>query len=330
MGKRGPSLQSTGRHPSDERGVALITVLLITAILVGLTTQILSSHNLVINQHQNTFEHAQALEYALGAEELVRQTLYDDAVNSGPNVDHLEEAWAQPVLPLDLDGIGVMQAYVIDLHRCFNLNNLADDAANPNFERLQRLTERLNISHNFADLIKDWVDADQSVSGLGAEDSAYQIKRPPHLAANQIMRDLSELNMLVDVNGQDIQTLSAQVCLVPDSQSKINVNTADAITLSLLDPAISVADAEAVAQQSRNYQNVTDFVSANPAFLSVQSELSVTSEYFLMRAQAQLSQSRVSLTSLFRRDSSNGQVRLLQRDFGKPFRANTDSDSDSI
>ena len=64
MGKRGPSLQSTERHPSDERGVALITVLLITAILVGLTTQILSSHNLVINQHQNTFEHAQALEYA--------------------------------------------------------------------------------------------------------------------------------------------------------------------------------------------------------------------------------------------------------------------------
>jgi type II secretory pathway component PulK len=54
MGKRGPSLQSTGRHPSDERGVALITVLLITAILVGLTTQILSSHNLVINQHHNT------------------------------------------------------------------------------------------------------------------------------------------------------------------------------------------------------------------------------------------------------------------------------------
>ena len=52
-------------HRNGERGVALITVLLITAILAGLTTQILSSRNL-INQHQNTFEHAQALEYALG------------------------------------------------------------------------------------------------------------------------------------------------------------------------------------------------------------------------------------------------------------------------
>ena len=321
--------QPARRNAHGERGVALITVLLITAILVGLTTQILSSHNLVINQHQNTFEHAQALEYALGAEELVRQALYDDAVNSGPNVDHLAEIWAQPVLPLDLDGVGVMQAYVIDLNRCFNLNTLADDPSNLNFERLQRLTERLNVSPNFADLIKDWVDEDQTVSGLGAEDSAYQIKRPPHLAANQAMRDLSELNMLVDVSGEDIQTLIGQVCLLPETQSKINVNTADAVTLAMLDPGISVADAEALVQQTRNYQDVTDFVSANPAFLSVQSELSVTSEYFLMRAQAQLSQSRVSLTSLFRRDLSNGQVTLLQRDFGKTFRGNSTADSDS-
>lgn len=317
-------------HRNGERGVALITVLLITAILAGLTTQILSSHNLVINQHQNTFEHAQALEYALGAEELVRQALYDDAVNSGPNVDHLDEVWAQPVLPLDLDGVGIMQAYVIDLHRCLNLNNLANDANNQDFERLQRLIERLNLSPNFADLIKDWIDADQIVSGLGAEDLAYQVKQPPHLAANQTMRDLSELNLLIDVSNEDIQTLTGQVCVLPDTQSKINVNTADALTLSVLDPGIAVGEAEALVDQFRNYQNVTDFVSANPAFLGVQSKLSVTSEYFLMQAQAQLSQSRVSLTSLFRRDLSNGQVTLLQRDFGKTFRASAKADSDPI
>ena len=317
-------------HRNGERGVALITVLLITAILAGLTTQILSSHNLVINQHQNTFEHAQALEYALGAEELVRQALYDDAVNSGPNVDHLDEVWAQPVLPLDLDGVGIMQAYVIDLNRCLNLNNLANDANNQDFERLQRLIERLNLSPNFAYLIKDWIDADQIVSGLGAEDLAYQVKQPPHLAANQTMRDLSEMNLLIDVSNEDIQTLTGQVCVLPDTQSKINVNTADALTLSMLDPGIAVGEAEALVDQFRNYQNVTDFVSANPAFLGVQSKLSVTSEYFLMQAQAQLSQSRVSLTSLFRRDLSNGQVTLLQRDFGKTFRASAKADSDPI
>ena len=329
MVKPTPAAQQTAWRVHKERGVALITVLLITAILVGLTTQILSSHNLVINQHQNTFEHAQALQYVLGAEELVRQALYDDAVNSGPNVDHLEEIWAQPLVPLDLDGVGMMQAQVIDLHRCFNLNNLADDPSNHHVERLQRLAERLNLSPNLADLIKDWVDSDQIVSGLGAEDSAYQIKQPPHLAANQIMRDLSELNMLADVSDEDIRSLSAQVCVVPATQNKINVNTADALTLSILDPGISLADAQALTQQSRNYQDVAEFVSANPAFLNVQSELTVTSEYFLMQAQAQLSQSRVSLSSTFHRDSTYGQVTLLQRDFGKNYRAKVVLDSNS-
>ena len=66
MVKPTPAAQQTAWRVHKERGVALITVLLITAILVGLTTQILSSHNLVINQHQNTFEHAQALQYVWG------------------------------------------------------------------------------------------------------------------------------------------------------------------------------------------------------------------------------------------------------------------------
>ena len=63
MVKPTPAAQQTAWRV---RRALLITVLLITAILVGLTTQILSSHNLVINQHQNTFEHTQALQYVLG------------------------------------------------------------------------------------------------------------------------------------------------------------------------------------------------------------------------------------------------------------------------
>ena len=216
---------------SNQGGLALISVLLVTAILVGLTTQILSSQHLVIQQNQNTFEHAQAVQYVLGAEELARQVLYDDAVNSGPGVDHLEEFWAQPVLPLDLDGIGVMQAYVLDLNRCFNLNWLATDTDKSQYKRLQRLLTNLQLSLDLVDLIRDWVDSDQQVSGLGAEDSAYQLKTPPHFAANQPMLDLSELNMLIDVDPQEIQVLSKEVCVVPDTGSKINVNTASAQTL---------------------------------------------------------------------------------------------------
>ena len=304
---------------SNQRGLALISVLLITAILVGLTTQILSSQHLVIQQNQNTFEHAQAVQYVLGAEELARQVLYDDAVNSGPGVDHLEEFWAQPVLPLDLDGIGIMQAYVLDLNRCFNLNWLATDTDKSQYKRLQRLLTNLQLSLDLADLIRDWVDSDQQVSGLGAEDSAYQLKTPPHFAANQPMLDLSELNMLIDVDPQEIQVLSEEVCVVPDTGSKINVNTASAQTLYSLDPAVSIQNAEAIAQSVRNYQTVTEFVQNHPEFTVVQQQLAVRSHYFMLVAQARLNRSRVNLTSVLYRDPSNGRITLLHRDFGKSF-----------
>ena len=315
-----PQVSNQRPHPK-QGGVALITVLLITAILVGLTTQILSSHHLLINQHQNTFEGEQALQYVLGVEELARQALYDDAVNSGPDVDHLEELWMQPVVPFDLDGIGIMQAYILDINGCFNVNTLADDPSQVNYKRLQRLLGTLQLPLSLADLVRDWVDPDLTPSGLGAEDSVYQLKDPAYLAANQPMLDLSELNLLADVDSAHVQLLAQHVCLLPETQSKINVNTADTMTLALLDAGISQQDAETITQQPRSYQTVVDFVQANPAFTAVQGDLSVTSEYFMLVAQAQLNRSRVSLRSTFRRDANSHQITLVQRDFAKPFRA---------
>ena len=308
------------KFTSRQSGVALITVLLITAILVGLTTQILSSHHLVTAQHQNSFEQEQALQYAIGAEELARQALYDDFINSGPGVDHLEELWAQPALPFDLDGVGVLQAYVVDLHRCFNLNNLGGSAGTLNHERLKRLLTSLELSPDLADLVKDWVDADQNTMGFGAEDSTYQLKQPPYLAANQPMTDISELSSLAEAEPAQIGLLAKRTCLLPDTATKINVNTASALTLSALDPTVTVNDALAITQLPRNFLTVDEFLSSNPAFNAVRDDLSVTSEYFLLIAQAQLNRSRVSLQSLMRRDPGNGAVTLLQRDFGKRFR----------
>ncbi len=315
-----PPAAANSAFTRRQSGVALITVLLITAILVGLTTQILSSHHLVIAQHQNSFEQEQALQYAIGAEELARQALYDDFVNSGPGVDHLEEFWAQPTLPFDLDGVGVLQAYVVDLHRCFNLNSLGGDAGDLNHERLKRLLANLDLSPDIADLVKDWVDPDQIAMGFGAEDSAYQLRQPPHLPANQSMMDISELNSLADVEQAAIRLLAERTCLVPDTGMKINVNTASALTLSALDPTVSLGDALAITQLPRNFLTMDEFISANPAFNPVRADLSVTSEYFLLIAQAQLNRSRVSLFSLMWRDPSSGVITLLQRDFGKRFR----------
>ena len=61
LSRKGPAylaVSSTSLASLNRRqgGVALISVLLIVAILVALSTQLLSNHNLVVSQHQNSFD----------------------------------------------------------------------------------------------------------------------------------------------------------------------------------------------------------------------------------------------------------------------------------
>ena len=169
LSRKGPAyleVSSTSLASLNRRqgGVALISVLLIVAILVALSTQLLSNHNLVVSQHQNSFEQNQALQYAYGAEELARQLLFDDFSISGPGVDHLLETWAQPVLPFKLDGGGYLEAQVKDLNGCFNVNSLIGVTGADNLARLKRLLQNLGVDPGLGDLIKDWVDIDQDLS----------------------------------------------------------------------------------------------------------------------------------------------------------------------
>ena len=84
---------------NNQKGVALISVLLVVAVLVAITTRLLSGHNLVVHHHSASFEQNQALQYAYGAETFARQVLFEDHSTSGPGVDHLGESWARQVLP---------------------------------------------------------------------------------------------------------------------------------------------------------------------------------------------------------------------------------------
>ena len=312
-------------------GVALISVLLIVAILVALSTQLLSNHNLVVSQHQNSFEQNQALEYAYGAEELVRQLLFDDFSISGPGVDHLLETWAQPVLPFKLDEGGYLEAQVRDLNGCFNVNSLIGASGIENLARLKRLLQNLGVDPGLADLIKDWVDIDQDVTGFGAEDNAYLGLTPPYRTANQSMRHISELFLLNNIEFEEVGIISPHLCVLPMADNNVNINTATAELLYSLDAGISIETARGLVESERSFLEVKGFIDANPDFAIVAPQLSVISEYFEMQAKVQVGESTMSIASLFFRNADTGEVTLLQRDFAKIFQSKVvvDIDADS-
>ncbi len=327
-----------------QRGVALISVLLIVAILMAVASRLLAGHNLVVSRHQNTFEQNQALHYVLGAETLAKEALVEDFRQTG-EVDHLGEIWAQETLPFELDEGGYLEAQLTDMHACFNLNNLAvdgtDDEKKLQQQNMKTLLRNLSLPENLADFWTDWVDTGSEVTGFGAEDSEYLSTQPPHRTANRRAAHLSEIQLLHEVEPEALRALLPHVCVLPaPGLTKLNVNTANALALSALDESANVSNLEATVATERAYDDVAQFVQdarlfetqrqpdpddPNPPNASRISQLAVQSLYFRLHARATVGETSVTLLSLLYRDPNNsGRVTVLQRDFGKLFRSNVE------
>lgn len=107
------------------RGIVLLTTLLILAVLIAIGWQAAGRQSIFIAQHRQAFAGDQALFYALGAEIFARQLLHQDWSEGGPQKDTLLEIWAQAAPPFSIDN-GVIEIRARDLNGCFNLNSIAD------------------------------------------------------------------------------------------------------------------------------------------------------------------------------------------------------------
>jgi general secretion pathway protein K len=304
-----------------QAGVALVSVLLIVAVLMAIASRLLASHNLVINQHQNTFEQNQALHYALGAETLARQALYEDLTTSGPDSDHLGELWAQQTMPFELDEGGFLEAQLTDMNGCLNLNSLVGTDAAAAMTRLKLMAQNLGLQPQIAETWKDWIDDDMEVTGFGGEDRDYLVAQPPHRTPNQPVTNTSELNLLQNVDREQLAMLLPHVCLLPNATTLVNINTANAHTLAALDHSIALGSVEPIVATERSFASVAEFIELYPDFTPAAGALTVKSEYFLLHAQAQVGNTSVTLQSLLFRDPESGSVTVLTRDFGKLFRS---------
>ena len=318
-----------------QRGVALITVLLVVAIVTVVSTSMIARQQLSIRATSNQLQARQAWHYALGGEALAQSILRRDAQAAGdgqPPRDHLGEAWAQPQPAYDLDeGQGQVQLRIEDLAGRFNLNSLLQDRV-PNEaaqEQFQRLLQRLEITEPYAERLLDWLDSDQQPTGeTGAEDNAYLLLDPPYRTAGRRLEDLSELRLLLGMRDEDFQRLAPHVSVLP-ADAPLNVNTASALVLSSLADTLDTGAAEALVQARRRtgFADVASFM-AQPAIAAVQlqnAHLAVASQYFQVTSEVRLGDRRLALVSLLRRDA-DGEVRVLQRNLGQPPRLPRRSD----
>ena len=312
-----------------QRGVALITVLLVVAIVTVICAGMIARQQLSIRGTANQAQARQAWHYALGGEALAQSILRRDLQTSAggtgqPAVDHLLEPWALPQPAYDLDeGQGQVQVRIEDLAGRFNLNSLVQEQQ-PNAAALaqfRRLLLRLHITEPYAERLVDWLDSDQQPSGeQGAEDNAYLLLDPPYRTAGTRIENLSELRLLLGMTDEDFQRLAPYVSALP-ADTPLNVNTASSMVLSSLADSLSPSAAESLvkARQAAPFRDTASFM-AQPAFGGVQlqdANIAVTSQFFQAISEVQLGDRRMALVSQLRREE-NGDIRVLQRNLGQP------------
>jgi len=300
-----------------QRGVALISILLIVALVTALMYHLMTHQALVVAQTRQMIRADQSLAYALGAEAFARQILFDDWNQTASRTsDTLTEPWAIPMTPFDIDE-GTLEISIIDLNRRFNLNSLAPAGTNKNIQRFKTLLAALGLDPVIADAWRDWVDADSEATGFGAEDGTYLVATPPYRTANQAAASPTEIAALGLLDADGYARLMPYVAALPTTQLKVNVNTADAPVIESLSTRVTPSQAEALVQSQRHYEDVSALVGEVPELGDATDAMAVASSYFEIHARAEIDGFRTELTSVVFRDPTTGHVTLLTRDFGK-------------
>lgn len=309
-------------HRHKQQGVALITVLLVTAVAAVIASEVVSRLHFHIQRNQAQQAQAQAYQYALGGEELARQLLYEDHEEN--EFDHRNDRWAK-LKPLYEFDQGQLKIQIVDLNSRLNINTLITTDGQIDetvYQQFQILFNTLNLEQQQLDVLVDWLDKDSLPSGLGSEDDFYLGLDSPYRTANQPMQHLSELLLLKGWGNKQLMLIAPHITALPAS-TKINVNTASAPVLATLAKDLSVQKASALIthQQTGGFDSLETFIAHEQlAGLEINTSLaSVTSDYFLVYVESIFANSRIRLQSMLYRDNSSGDISLISRDRNSRF-----------
>lgn len=307
---------------SGERGIALITAIVLVAIATVLATTIGFASVMAARRSSAVFGADQAMLAAEGAEAMAAYVLKQSGATNGQ--DSPDQVWAQPYGPYELaPGVTLQFAQIEDQQGKFNINNLAPGGVSDplSIEQFQRLLGMLGLETKWAGLMADWIDADNMPNDPdGAEDSSYLGQTPPYRAANEPVSSISELMALPGFGRQRYNRLAPYISALPPGTT-INLCTASGVLLDAISGKTEYStDASALAnsrQQNGCFPNLSEFNTSLSAQQQSQlaSRIGTGSSYFRLRTFITIGTARFSLYSLLYADGG-GQIRPIIRTFG--------------
>ncbi len=305
-----------------ERGVAVVTALLLTTLAVTIVASLFWQQQVQVRSIENQRLQLQKQWILRGALDWARLILREDALFSG-GVDTLDEPWAVPLMETRLDQYveegqadtsaadAVLSGGVVDAQSRFNLNNLS---RNGNIDQRQlAIYERLlSLAQLNPTLAKETADAiaasERATRSRGGEGSATQMSgsqpRPMR------MMYVHDLLAVPGYTPQAVEKLRELVVFLPQS-TKININTAPAEVLAASSEGISLTSAREIVNSRRSAHFLNNGDITNRTAGGDTSLLGVQTRYFIINGRVQMNRAGLEVEALVDREPRRGTTTLV-------------------
>ncbi|CAB3701126.1 type II secretion system minor pseudopilin GspK [Achromobacter sp. ACM03] len=297
------------RRPSNaERGAAVISALIIVAIVAALTTGLFQRQTASTRRVENEMARVQARAMLAGGIDWARLIVRDHSKRE--SITRGDQIWATPVLDTRIERPGdervaVFSGRVQDEQGKYNLYNLANNGVpQPEQERvLRRLLNTLQLPDTLAARMVDIMSAAQPVAPP-ADAPAAPPGRPAPDARAPLPRGVDEVAALLALEPSARNELRRTMTVLPVSTS-VNVNTAPAEVLAALVPGLSLSQARSMAgERDRGnwFNNSGDFANrlAGAGVKAPAPAVATTSGWFLASGTVAYERARISMQALLR------------------------------
>lgn len=293
---------------TNQRGMALLMAMLVVALASVTAVTLMHEQTLSVRRTGNIRNYDTSMMYGLALEDIAKLSLRRDFTQS--KIDALTEDWANEVGFFSPIEGGSLSGTVRDEQAKINLNGVLDKETE---DRLRTLCNNLDVSTEFIDALKDWVDKDlETVSPDGAEDDYYTALESPYRTANRPMTDISELLLVRAVNNKIYQALIPYVTVLPGKTS-LNINTMPEQVYLTLDQNLD-GKKFTKEREIKPFSSLQDYKKRMNHTLPSKG-ISVKTEYFKASGQVMLGDNVLHITTLIHRDSK-GVISIVKRKLG--------------
>lgn len=308
---------------SRQRGVAVITALLLTTLAITIVASLFWQQQVQVRSIENQRLQLQKQWILRGALDWARLILRED-LRITKEVDHLDEPWAVPLAETRLDQYvenaraesdvpdATLSGSIIDAQSRFNLTNLYQDGEIKPVEVavFARLLNYLQLNQGLAQATATMMASAQTgKSGAGAVSTQ---------AAAQPM-NITQVDDLLAVPGftpEILAKLKDFVVVLP-KPTQINVNTAPAEVLAARIDKLSLAEADVRVRARKNawFTKTDDFTQLVPGkdLGSGSSQISVKTDYFLVNGTVRLNRAGMEMQALILRADLNPKVLWIRQ-----------------